>query len=53
MSTVAITNDRFEIVAPVASALTENLDAARDAYRRAAQPYPHLPFYRRVIEGPS
>ena len=40
----------FEIVAPVSSALTENLDAARDAYRRAAKPYPQLPFYRRVIE---
>ena len=40
----------FDIVAPVPSALTENLDAARDAFRRAAQPYPYLPFYRRVIE---
>jgi alkanesulfonate monooxygenase SsuD/methylene tetrahydromethanopterin reductase-like flavin-dependent oxidoreductase (luciferase family) len=40
----------FDILAPVPSALTENLDAARDAFRRAAQPYSHLPFYRRAIE---
>jgi len=41
----------FDIVAAVPSGLTENLDAARDAFRRTAQPYPHLPFYRRVIEA--
>jgi F420-dependent oxidoreductase-like protein len=41
----------FDIVAAVSSALTEDVDAARDAFRRAAQPYPHLPFYRRVIEA--
>lgn len=40
----------FDIIAAVPSSLTENLDGARDAFRRAAQPYPHLPFYRRVIE---
>ena len=41
----------FDIIAAVPSALTENPDAARDAFRRQAQPYPHLPFYRRVIEA--
>ncbi|MGH2710282.1 MAG: LLM class flavin-dependent oxidoreductase [Actinomycetota bacterium] len=40
----------FDIVAAVPSSLSENLDGARDAFRRAAQPYPYLPFYRRVIE---
>ena len=41
----------FDIVAAVPSSLTENVDGARDAFRRAAQPYPHLPFYRRAIEA--
>ena len=41
----------FDIVAAVPSALTENVTAARDAFRRFAQPYPQLPFYRRVIEA--
>lgn len=40
----------FDVIAAVPSSLTENVDGARDAFRRAAQPYPHLPFYRRVIE---
>jgi F420-dependent oxidoreductase-like protein len=39
----------FDIVSAVPLALTENPDNARDAYRRLAQPYPQLPFYRRVI----
>ena len=41
----------FDIIAAVPSGLTENVDAARDAFRRVAQPYPQLPFYRRVIEA--
>jgi F420-dependent oxidoreductase-like protein len=40
----------FDIISAVPSSLTENVDGARDAFRRAAQPYPYLPFYRRVIE---
>jgi F420-dependent oxidoreductase-like protein len=41
----------FDIIAAVPSGLTENVAAARDAFRRVAQPYPQLPFYRRVIEA--
>lgn len=41
----------FDVIAAVPSALTENVAAARDAFRRVAQPYPQLPFYRRVIEA--
>lgn len=41
----------FDIIAAVPSALTENPEGARDAFRRQAQPYPQLPFYRRVIEA--
>lgn len=41
----------FDVIAAVPSALTESVDAARDAFRRVAQPYPQLPFYRRVIEA--
>lgn len=41
----------FDIVAAVSSGLTENVDGARDAFRRAAQPYTQLPFYRRAIEA--
>jgi F420-dependent oxidoreductase-like protein len=40
----------FDVIAAVPLALTDNLDNARDAFRRVASPYPHLPFYRRVIE---
>jgi alkanesulfonate monooxygenase SsuD/methylene tetrahydromethanopterin reductase-like flavin-dependent oxidoreductase (luciferase family) len=41
----------FDIIAAVPSGLTENVDGARDAFRRSAQPYTQLPFYRRVIEA--
>ena len=41
----------FDIISAVPSGLTENVSAARDAFRRVAQPYPQLPFYRRVIEA--
>jgi F420-dependent oxidoreductase-like protein len=41
----------FDIVAAVPSALTENPDGARDAFRRSARPYMQLPFYRKVIEA--
>lgn len=40
-----------EIVAAVPSAVTENVQAARDGFRREFFPYMTLPFYRRVIEG--
>ena len=39
----------FEVVASVPLAITENPDAARDAFRRQAMPYTQLPFYRRAI----
>jgi F420-dependent oxidoreductase-like protein len=41
----------FEIVAPVPVSVTENLNAARDAFRKRAMPYTQLPFYRRAIAG--
>ena len=43
--------ETFDVIAAVPSGLTENVAAARDAFRRVAQPYPQLPFYRRVIEA--
>jgi len=36
-------------VAAVPTALTEDRDAARNAFRRRAMPYTQLPFYRRAI----
>ena len=41
----------FDIIAAVPSGLTEDVAAARDAFRRIARPYTQLPFYRRVIES--
>jgi alkanesulfonate monooxygenase SsuD/methylene tetrahydromethanopterin reductase-like flavin-dependent oxidoreductase (luciferase family) len=43
--------DGFEIVAAVPVALTEDVKAARDAWRRATTVYWSLPFYRAAIEG--
>lgn len=40
----------FDVIAAVPLTLTDNLDNARDAFRKIAGPYSHLPFYRRVIE---
>lgn len=40
-----------EIVAAVPCAVTDNVAAARDAFRREFFPYMTLPFYRRVIAG--
>jgi len=41
--------EEFEVVAAVPSALTENPEAAREAFRSQAFPYLHLPFYRKEI----
>lgn len=41
----------FDIIAAVPSGLTENVDAARDAFRKIARPYSQLPFYRRAIDA--
>jgi alkanesulfonate monooxygenase SsuD/methylene tetrahydromethanopterin reductase-like flavin-dependent oxidoreductase (luciferase family) len=39
----------FDVVAAVPTALTEDRDAARNAFRRRAMPYTQLPFYRKAI----
>ncbi len=41
--------DSFEVVAAVPAAVTDDLDAARDAFRSQAFPYLNLPFYRKEI----
>jgi F420-dependent oxidoreductase-like protein len=41
--------DVFDVVAAVPTALTEDRDAARNAFRRRAMPYTQLPFYRKAI----
>ena len=41
--------DDFEVVAAVPVALTENAEAAREAFRQQAFPYLNLPFYRKEI----
>jgi F420-dependent oxidoreductase-like protein len=41
--------DDFEVVAAVPLALTENAEAAREAFRQQAFPYLNLPFYRKEI----
>jgi alkanesulfonate monooxygenase SsuD/methylene tetrahydromethanopterin reductase-like flavin-dependent oxidoreductase (luciferase family) len=41
--------EEFEIVAAVPSAVTENPEAAREAFRAQAFPYLNLPFYRKEI----
>ncbi|MGH2722932.1 MAG: LLM class flavin-dependent oxidoreductase [Actinomycetota bacterium] len=41
--------DDFEVMAAVPVALTEDREAARDAFRRRALPYANLPFYRKAI----
>lgn len=41
----------FDVVAAVSCGLTENVEGARDAFRRAALPYTQLPFYRRAIDA--
>jgi F420-dependent oxidoreductase-like protein len=40
-----------DIVAAVPCAVTDNVQAARDGFRKEFFPYMTLPFYRRVIEG--
>jgi F420-dependent oxidoreductase-like protein len=40
---------RFDVVAAVPLSLTDDADAARDAFRARALPYVHLPFYRKAI----
>ena len=39
----------FDVVAAVPVGLTENIEAGRNAFRKQALPYTHLPFYRRAI----
>ncbi len=41
--------EEFEVVAAVPAAVTEDLDAARDAFRSQAFPYLNLPFYRKEV----
>lgn len=41
--------DEFEVVANVACSLSDDLEAARDAFRQRAMPYVQLPFYRKAI----
>jgi alkanesulfonate monooxygenase SsuD/methylene tetrahydromethanopterin reductase-like flavin-dependent oxidoreductase (luciferase family) len=41
--------EEFEVVAAVPSAVTEDLDAARGAFRSQAFPYLNLPFYRKEV----
>jgi F420-dependent oxidoreductase-like protein len=41
--------DAFEVVAAVPLALTDDVAAARDAFRSRAFPYTQLPFYRKAI----
>ncbi len=41
--------EAFEVVAAVPIAVTEDIPAARDAFRSRAFPYTQLPFYRRAI----
>ena len=41
----------FEVVAATPVALTENIDAGRNAFRRQAFPYLNLPFYRKEISA--
>jgi len=41
--------EEFGVVAAVPSALTENPEAAREAFRAQAFPYLNLPFYRKEI----
>ncbi len=40
----------FDIVAAVPTAVTEDVDAARDAFRKDLIPYASLPFYRAMLE---
>ena len=42
-------SEGFEVVAAVPVAVTDNPDAARDAFRQQAFPYLNLPFYRKEI----
>ncbi len=42
--------DGFEILAAVPCAVTEDVDGAREAFRRQAFMYLNLPFYRKEIE---
>jgi F420-dependent oxidoreductase-like protein len=43
-------SDGFEIVAAVPCAVTDDVDGAREAFRRQAFMYLNLPFYRKEIE---
>lgn len=40
----------FDVVAAVPTAVADDADAARDAFRRDLIPYASLPFYRRMLE---
>ena len=40
----------FDIVAAVPTAVTEDVEAARDAFRKDLIPYASLPFYRAMLE---
>jgi F420-dependent oxidoreductase-like protein len=42
-------SEEFEVVAAVPAAVTEDVDAAREAFRSQAFPYLSLPFYRKEI----
>jgi F420-dependent oxidoreductase-like protein len=41
----------FDVVAAIQLGLTEDVEAARDAFRSRAFPYAQLPFYRKVMAG--
>jgi alkanesulfonate monooxygenase SsuD/methylene tetrahydromethanopterin reductase-like flavin-dependent oxidoreductase (luciferase family) len=42
--------DGFDIVAAVPTAVTDDPDAARNAFRKDLIPYASLPFYRKMLE---
>ena len=42
--------DDFDVVAAVPTAVTDDADAARNAFRKDLIPYASLPFYRKMLE---
>ncbi len=42
--------DGFDVVAAVPTAVTDDADSARDAFRRDLIPYASLPFYRKMLD---
>ena len=44
------TMDGFDVVAAVPTAVTDDPEAARDAFRKDLIPYASLPFYRSMLE---